>query len=682
MRPGRSLSILLGLGLTLVLMLTALAYRPGLHGDFLFDDFANLPVLGASGPINNGPAFWRYITAGNADPTGRPLAMLSFLLDGRDWPTPAFPFKRTNLLLHLLNGLLLVQLLRQLGRELCGWRRMQNQDLRLDIAALLGGAFWVLHPLFVSTTLYVVQREAMLPALFSLAGLLLWLRGRRSFRDGEARRGLMLLALGLGGCTLLATLSKANGALLPALALSIEAVIPSGARRSQSYRRAMLLFAVLPATAIGGYLLFAGWQGIAHGISSIRPWTLGQRLLTEPRVLMDYLGLLWLPRPFTPGLFNDHIQPSISLWSPMTTVPALAAVTALIAGAILLRKRMPAVAAALLFYFVGQSMESSTIALELYFEHRNYLPALLMFWPLALWLCGVVQTTHASRPGGDDQQAPIRMPQGWPKAGLALVLLGGLAFMTHARAALWGDTKDQALMWARLNPDSPRAQAYAADVEIAEHRPDLAAMRLEPALMKMPDEVQLAFNLLTARCQMGHADPATIQATIYALKHTRDVGTLLAGWFEGAIGQSPHPACPEMDLDTVDRLLDAALANPTLLKIAGRRQDLYHLQGRIALMRGQPDSALREFDAALDQQVGAAIALRQAALLGASGYPRRALAHLDRYEAERDRESHPGMGMPVIHEWVLHRERYWDKELARLRNTLLADERTKDTPSA
>jgi len=60
------------------------AYRPGLYGSFLFDDFSNLPVLGSSGPIDNWPTFWRYISSGIADPTGRPLTLLTFLIDARD----------------------------------------------------------------------------------------------------------------------------------------------------------------------------------------------------------------------------------------------------------------------------------------------------------------------------------------------------------------------------------------------------------------------------------------------------------------------------------------------------------------------------------------------------------------------------------------------------------------------
>src|ERR1700761_8048898 len=84
---------------------TWFAYMPGLSGTFLFDDFINLPTLGDFGPVDNWRTFFLYLTSGNADPTGRPLSLLSFLLDAQDWPADAEPFKQTNVLLHCLNGL-------------------------------------------------------------------------------------------------------------------------------------------------------------------------------------------------------------------------------------------------------------------------------------------------------------------------------------------------------------------------------------------------------------------------------------------------------------------------------------------------------------------------------------------------------------------------------------------------
>src|SRR5678815_3737500 len=94
-----------------ILLLLAWAYWPGLAGPFLFDDYGNLDVLGAYGHIRTWPDFLYYLPSGNADPTGRPIALLSFLLDAHSWPADPWPFKRTNLVLHLFNAALLAVVL-------------------------------------------------------------------------------------------------------------------------------------------------------------------------------------------------------------------------------------------------------------------------------------------------------------------------------------------------------------------------------------------------------------------------------------------------------------------------------------------------------------------------------------------------------------------------------------------
>lgn len=679
---------LFALACTVVLLATAWCYRPGLSGGFLFDDYANLPTLGAKGPIDNAPALWRYVTSGRNDPIGRPLSMLSFLLDAQDWPADPEPFLRTNLLLHLLNGALLALLLRRLGL-LSG-----HAPQRAALGAIIGAGLWLLHPLFVSTTLYIVQREAILPATTTLLGLLAWLRGREHLFGGRRLAGAVWIVLGLGGGTLLGVLCKPNGALLPLYALLIEylllrrtisqatvapesvqpqdeAQVPSAPTKipeavagsspgmapsdvSHVYRWTMAVVAWLPATAIAGYLLYAGWRGFTHGIGDYRPWTLGQRLLTEPRVLLDYLGLLWLPRPYTSGLFNDQIQASTGLLSPPTTLAAILAIGALIAIAWWLRRRHPVLSLAIAFYFAGQLIESTTIPLELYFEHRNYTPALLMFWPLALWLSDAATMKLGRR-------------------ALAVVLLAGLGLMTHVGASLWGNQTDQALLWAQLNPDSPRAQAFAAQAEMQHGRPDLAIARLSPLLRSRPDELQLSLNLLAARCAIGGLDEADLRSAVTALRTTRYPGSLLMSWFERAIDMAKSSSCPGIDYAVIQRLLDAALANPALGGQFGPHQDLLHIEGELALAMHDGPRALGCFNEALALNPRTEVALKQAALFGIAGLPRLGLAHLDYYEHIPRHAAPPGPGMPTLHAWVLKRQHYWDRELARMRANLQQD---------
>jgi hypothetical protein len=650
--PAVATPLLLGL----LGLLALLAYWPGLHGGFLFDDFGSLPALGTSGPIDNWPAFWRYITSGTADPTGRPLTLLTFLLDARNWPAAPFPFKRTNLILHLVNGALLCLLLTRLGQQL------GHDQQRARLAALLGSALWLLHPLLVSTTLYIVQREAMLPATCVLLGLLLWLHGRQQLAARKLGSGLAWITLGLGGFGLLAVLAKANGALLPLFALLIESIVlvprrSLPARATRAYRAMMLLLAVIPTALLLGYLAWSGLDSVlTGGTVGIRSWTGAQRLLTEPRVLLDYLHLLWLPRPFSSGLFNDQYVASTSWLHPISTLPAMLAVFGLIGGAWSQHRKHPALALAVLFYFAGQLLESTSIPLELYFEHRNYLSAMLMFWPLGLWLADVRSL-------------------GVLKRTLMLALPLGLVWMTHARAEVWGNPQTQAMIWARINPDSPRAQINATNVELSSGHPQDAARRLQNLLATKPDQAQLAFNLMDVHCRTGGLAPTDVAAALLAMQGTANTGSLFVHWGERILPLAISGQCPGLTPAVLLAMIDAGLQNPRLAA-AGPRQDLIYLRGRIALAQRQPEQALADFIRALDLQVRPGMALQAAATLGAAGHPTQGLRMIDHFQQVRDNQMPPGFGMPMLHAWVLERQHYWPIEMNRLRGVLEQQEKT------
>jgi tetratricopeptide (TPR) repeat protein len=647
-------------------LLLSLVYLPGLHGPFLFDDFANLPSLGAEGRVDNAASFARYITSGNADPTGRPLAVLSFLIDANDWPADPFDFKRTNLLLHMLNGMLLAILLRRLGTALAPTTIQTQKNWRIDFAALLGAALWLLHPLFVSTTMYVVQREAMIPAMTTLAGLLLWTFARKQFIAGNTSNAT-LLVIGFGAATALGVMAKANGALLPTFMLVMEYVIfrcDTETRRTRGHHLAIVIAGWIPTFCVVAYLVMAGINAHVHGTGP-RPWSIGERLLTEPRVLWTYLRLLWLPRPYSPGVFNDQVVISTSLFHPASTSVAIAALAALAAIALGCRNRFPAVAAAIVFFLVGHLIESTTIPLELYYEHRNYVPALLMFWPLGQWLAGDWQRKDAASASDATRRTQ------WLKPMIAGILVLLLASLTFSNATLWGNEKEQGMVWARINPGSMRAQANAAQAEVQQGNPEAAIRRLRPLLLAQPDQVQIAFNLLGAECALGTANTSTLADAAHALQVTRDPGTLLSSWFTRAIDSATRGECANLNMMALKTLVSSGLRNPYLP--SGRQQDLVHMQGMIALQQGNVAAALTYFNQALLLQIRPAVALEQAATLGAYGHPREGLEHLAVFESVKTRVEKPGFGMPAVHAWVLGRQHYWENESAQLSATLVAD---------
>jgi len=627
------------------------AYSPGLSGGFLFDDFNNLDQLGAYGRVDNPRALAFYVTSGSADPIGRPLSLLSFLIDARDWPADPGPFKRTNVLLHLLNGVLLALVLRRLGGRF-GLIKEQS-----DIAAVLAAGLWVLHPLLVSTTLYVVQREAMLPALFTLLGMLAWLAGSGRYLTQKSG-GLPLLVIGAWGCTAAAMLCKANGALLPLLLATLEWAAPPGiGGDAETHKRFRITRAVLLGPPS---LLLLAWLGshlpaVFYGETAGRPWTLGQRLLSEPRVLWNYLLLLWTPQASSSSVFNDSYAASTGWLHPWTTIPAMVGVSALLGLALVLRRRKAALAFAIMFYFAGHLLESTLLPLELYFEHRNYLPALPMFWPLAIWLTG---------------QGSLRVV----RRGLAFALPLLLALLSHARAIVWGHPYEQALLLAAVSPDSPRAQANAAAFEMAQGRPELASGRLRIETAKAPDEVQLALNWVAADCAQGAVSPAAYQAALYALAHNRGDSTLVYSWLVNAIGEAKRHACPNLDLPEIETMTQIVASNPRLSASGSQQALVYQLKGRLNLIQGNGDQALREFNAGLSILPTPSNALLQAAALGSAGYPSQGLQHLQ-YFRSLPKEAISIRDMPSLHLWLLGRMGYWASELEHVESQLRNDAR-------
>ena len=642
-----------------LLLLAWWAISPGMSGGFLFDDFVNLSALGDYGGIRDARTLALYLTSGLGDPFGRPLALLSFLLDARTWPAEPLPFLRTNIILHLANGVLLILVLRGLARA-----RGFGERHGL-LAAVLGAGIWLLHPFFLSTTLYVVQREAMLATTFTLVAFLVWMTGRRRAAAGQSSAWLLLF-LGAFLCTGLAALCKANGALVPLLLLAAEATVLADDRMRNNARfvRWRRWFLGLPLAAL---LIAVAWAlpQSFESAAATRAWSPMQRLLTEPRVLLDYLRLLAFPNPLAGSVFHDDYVVSTDWLHPASTAPAIIAIIAIIAAALCLRKRAPIVAFSALFFFAGHVLESGVVPLEIYFEHRNYLPATMLFWPVAVWLT--------------EEKSSLRLF----RITLGLFLLVALAAVTHLGAGIWGQPEKLALVWAARNADSPRAQAYAAQYEMADGANARAAERLQRTLTRHPDEAQLAFNLVDAECNLGEVRTETLDLAQRSAQSDAKAAALDFRWLSGAVERAHAGACAHFDLAAVEAILHAAQANPRFAGAPGREQDFEHVQGLIDLATGKPEEALAAFDRAAAALPQPAIALEQAALLGDAGRPDLGLRHLDSYLA-----GHPlaparfGLTPASLHGWLLDRYGYWRDEFAHMRHVLKPADGLGATPGA
>lgn len=431
-----------GFAWVLLALLTAWAYWPGLDGPNLLDDFVNLRPLER---LQQDEGFASDIVGGNRSGLlGRPVSMGSFTLERLYLDDGTRGQKRLGLLLHLLNGTLVLLLARALLHA--------ASQPRAEWCALLIAGLWLTLPLLLSTTLYVVQRMTLLSAFFTLLALLCYCRGRERLD----RRAWPWFALS-GLAVMLATLSKENGLLAVPMIVALEVfVFGLRDRRGQVHRGLLWTHGALVIAPLAAMLVLAiiAPERLV-GSYDLRPFTLGERLLTQGRVLLDYVAqILWVD-VHRLGVYQDDFPLSRGLFDPPSTAAALGfwllAIAGIIACAVAQRFRL--LAFGLAFFLVGHAMESTVIPLEIYFEHRNYLPAFGI-------LFGLVAAANQLQA----RWAPLR---GWVTLALLLVIGRNLQLL-GSQSIIWSDNHLLHMEAVNYHPRSERAllalgQVYAVD---------------------------------------------------------------------------------------------------------------------------------------------------------------------------------------------------------------------------
>lgn len=417
--------------LLIVTVIVPTLYWPGLNGSLTFDDRPNLLDNQALQLFDGTfPSLIDAATSGLASPLGRPLSMASFAFDFYLHGGDPFYFKLANLLLHLVNGVLIFFLARHLWPRLVGGERGQ-------LAALWVAALWLLHPLNLTSVLYVVQRMTSLAALFTLLALNLYLYGRAGT---GARRWLAIGAAGLL-CWPAGVLAKESALLLPLFILVCEWLALGGLRT----RRAQFLVAALVLAALG--LLAANWQIVAGGYA-VRDFTLHERLLTEARVLWFHILQILLPWLDVFSLHHDYVAISRGWLTPPSTLLAALAWTVAVALAWFARARWPLFTFALAWYLAAHALESTLLPLEIVHEHRNYLASFgFLFWLASLLF-----------PAKPNKSAHV------VRYALAAAFLFYCGLVTHMRAMQWGDEYRRTQIEVALHPESARAHHEAATV--------------------------------------------------------------------------------------------------------------------------------------------------------------------------------------------------------------------------
>lgn len=357
-------------------------------------------------PLNEGQVF-------------RPIAYLSFALNWYFGGDNVVGYHIVNILLHAATSILLyLTILQLLGTPFLQQRSIQSKHLIALLAALL----WALNPVQSQAVTYIVQRMATLATFFFLASILCYLIGRRT--EPKIQQFFWLLAA-LASFTL-ALGSKENSiTLLPTLLLIEGIFFHSMVRIS---RRHLVIGAGL--LCLGGSIVYFFTNGspvdTLTGGYAHRSFTLWERLLTESRIIIFYISLLLYPAPHRLSLDHDIIL-STSLLHPPTTLLSIMALLAITLWALRKHKSFPLVAFALLFFLLNHVTESSVFALELIFEHRNYLPSLFLPLPLAVLVVNLYENNRL--------QTQPALKYGFTAA--VLLALCSLSIATYVRNKVW-----------------------------------------------------------------------------------------------------------------------------------------------------------------------------------------------------------------------------------------------------
>ncbi len=386
------------------------------NGQFLFDDAA---AIVQNAPLRAGD-WWQAAFGPTHHPlSNRPLACASIALDFAVFGPGPFGPRLTNVLLHLLNGALLLAVARRalLAPNLAA-RFTPGGATALATAI---AAIWVAHALGGDSVCYATQRSTLLFSALLLVCFYATLRAHGSRRRlGWQVVAVAAMALGMA--------SKEDLVVGPPLVVLFERafVLPSWAalRGRLGFHLAMAAtWAVLAACVA------AGPPNLTVGYVTVPKLSAFEWLLTQAGVVAHYVRLALWPSPLR-GAYDWGFVRSLG----PAVLPGLL-VMALLAAAVIAWRARPWLAflGALFFLLLAPTSTVMPIVTEVVAERRVYLPMLFVLVPVVVAARALLA------------RAPAAVP--FLATALAVVALGLVAqqrVAVHAtEPAFWQDAYDK-----------------------------------------------------------------------------------------------------------------------------------------------------------------------------------------------------------------------------------------------
>ena len=316
----------------------------------------------------------------------RPVACLTFALNHHFGGLEVFGYHLVNIFIHLVSSIFLFLFI---------YNTLNLPSLRTKYAsksyfiALLATTLWAINPVQTQAVTYIVQRMASLAGMFYIMSMFFYLKVRTVHTSDRKVLFLILCIVFF----LMALGSKENAAMLP-LSIFLYEILLIQEITGEKLRRYLKLFAIVAGAILIFCFTYFYIQGgnifsFLNGYEN-RPFTLTQRLLTEPRIIVFYISLLLYPMPNRLNIAHSF-QISTSLFEPISTAFSILFIAGTITYAIYLAKKRPLFSFCILFFLFNHVIESTILPLELIYEHRNYIPSLPFFVPVAIGFSNLLQ---------------------------------------------------------------------------------------------------------------------------------------------------------------------------------------------------------------------------------------------------------------------------------------------------
>ena len=482
--------------------LVVVLYLPSLNSAFHFDDEINITARNAIHIESlNLDSLTRAVT--DALLPSRVLPNLSFAIDWWRGGGSPRPFQWTNILIHGANAALLFLLAVLIFRQRLSGTPRNRMVLG---TAFMVALIWALHPIQIQAVSYIVQRMASMAAFFSLFTVLCYLRGR--LNGGWYWYLFSLIGFGLGA------LSKENAWIAPALIWLAEFGVVRHQRPLLPSKIVKLLFALPFIVFLWVTLdLISGvgpWSQYLLGGYADRDFTLTERLLTQPRVIVFHFSQLLWPLPGRFSIEHDFVL-STGLLTPPQTLAALAAVFGWCALGLwaLCQQSYRLQCFLLLWVPVTLAIESSVVPLEMVFEHRMYMPTLGLALLIGLGML-------------DLQRRTKRLQQSALAAALVVIVLLGVS--THLRLPVWSSLRSLYELAALHAPERPRVWSLLGQAYREQGDREKALKAYSRALELNRREPLAAVNRATLLVEMGLYRQALADFRLAILDSPEDAG--------------------------------------------------------------------------------------------------------------------------------------------------------------